>query len=75
MQFSEQSPRRQVNVRIEYPIFNFLRDEAAHNGISITQLVKYYFIHGFNHGHIKIDPNKKYKSQLLIERARRKANE
>jgi hypothetical protein len=65
MKFSDESPRRQVNIRLEYPFYNFLKGEAEFNHITITELIKYYAIKGFGF--------EKFKK--IIERQRRNSNE
>lgn len=66
MFYQDDRPRRQVNIRLEHPIYNFLVGEAKHNNMTPTQLLRHYFIKGFNVGYDKNRYN------LVIDKARRR---
>jgi hypothetical protein len=62
MKFYDNSPQRQVNIRIEYPVYYFLKEEAAHNNMTITELVRHYFAEGFG----------RKRAETILEQARNK---
>ena len=65
MQFYDDSPRRQVLIRLEYPIYDFLKKEAAYNNLTVTQLVRHYFAEGFG----------RKRADIILEKARKNAQE
>ena len=45
--YKDNDPQNDVLIRLEWPIYKFLRGEAAHNKTTVTQLCKHYFAEGF----------------------------
>ena len=66
MKYSDNSPRRQILLRVPWPLYRYLEGEAKHNNITITELARYYFYHGFN----RDNPNR---SKIILDRARKQS--
>lgn len=47
MKYSDNSPQKQVLIRLEYPIFYYIKEEAKHNNMTVTELCRHYLIKGF----------------------------
>lgn len=45
--YTDSDPQNDVLIRLEWPIYKYLKGEAEHNKTTITQLVRHYFSEGF----------------------------
>ena len=71
MKYLDESPRRQVLLRLPWPHYNDLKNMARHNGISITEMARHCFWHGYNL--LDIQPPKMKRSEIILERARKQS--
>jgi hypothetical protein len=61
MKYQDSDPQYDVLIRLEWPIYKFLKGEAQHNKTTVTQLCKYYFAEGFG----------RKKADIILEKARK----
>jgi hypothetical protein len=64
MKYHDNDPQNDVLIRIEWPIFRYLKNEAEFNKMTVTQLVKHYFAEGFG----------RKKADIILDKARKQGD-